>query len=679
MSVVINTSKHTGYRERTMENAMSVPVTIALAVNFDTAGEKLTRRCVEESGQKYIPVQLDAASITEWSAAHQAARTIIEGLKPFDDWTKISVNVAGNGMYSFPKEVSQENLDVFMTRVLLLVNTFSDVEINRVRSGGQTGIDEAGVKAADTLGLVAAVHGPQDFKFRIRMENRWLDIADRSKFEMRFSDEPRRRRHLEPLKLLSEQLLLFPREQRMMLLQGEPVQLASGALVEIAENDRGQDRLWYGDELFDVNLLVNDKAPEVKHDIYYRYQVEYSEYMSDCVKSREVFASDVDKAARVVESEQTTDLVFGSYPPDVMSVHADAVIVDGMLFNIDPEEVLSVSDMNAYCHYLLQSRTPDAINIWYSTGENADLSNFVVRPFDYRLTENDYIRFQSVEQGFQYMKTMPAYSACPDDVRSQLQQAILATTDGAKLRELGRSVPGLDSQLWTRNNEKIMYEMIWSSFDMNPAARERLIGTGDVNILHHQDRSVWRYAFPRLLKRARHDFLRRKLIRDNYNSMRLDVGKSSIGFYEGQIEPHKDVVFVFGSNYQGRHGAGAAKVAREKFGAEYGQAVGLQGNSYAIPTKDLTVKENNGFRSVSKEEIIDNIRAMYRSAEANFTKTYMVAYTNPPYKHTLNGYSGKEMIEMFIKAGPIPFNVQFSSVWKEEMSRQLKVGMNMKK
>ena len=45
-----------------------------------------------------------------------------------------------------------------------------------------------------------------------------------------------------------------------------------------------------------------------------------------------------------------------------------------------------------------------------------------------------------------------------------------------------------------------------------------------------------------------------------------------------------DEVFVFGSNLAGRHGGGAAYVAWRKFGAVMGQGVGLQGQSYAIPT-----------------------------------------------------------------------------------------------
>lgn len=43
-------------------------------------------------------------------------------------------------------------------------------------------------------------------------------------------------------------------------------------------------------------------------------------------------------------------------------------------------------------------------------------------------------------------------------------------------------------------------------------------------------------------------------------------------------------IFVFGSNLGGMHGGGAAYVALRKFGAIMGQGVGLQGQSYAIPT-----------------------------------------------------------------------------------------------
>lgn len=49
--------------------------------------------------------------------------------------------------------------------------------------------------------------------------------------------------------------------------------------------------------------------------------------------------------------------------------------------------------------------------------------------------------------------------------------------------------------------------------------------------------------------------------------------------------PLPSAIFVFGSNAAGRHGKGAALTALRLYGAKYGQGQGLQGRSYAIPTK----------------------------------------------------------------------------------------------
>lgn len=52
--------------------------------------------------------------------------------------------------------------------------------------------------------------------------------------------------------------------------------------------------------------------------------------------------------------------------------------------------------------------------------------------------------------------------------------------------------------------------------------------------------------------------------------------------YITQLAPNE--VFVFGSNLHGKHGGGADRLAYREFGAEWGQGVGLFGQSYAIPT-----------------------------------------------------------------------------------------------
>ena len=49
-------------------------------------------------------------------------------------------------------------------------------------------------------------------------------------------------------------------------------------------------------------------------------------------------------------------------------------------------------------------------------------------------------------------------------------------------------------------------------------------------------------------------------------------------------ELKENEIFVFGSNIEGMHGGGAARIAYEEFGAIWGKGVGLQGQSYGIPT-----------------------------------------------------------------------------------------------
>jgi hypothetical protein len=52
-------------------------------------------------------------------------------------------------------------------------------------------------------------------------------------------------------------------------------------------------------------------------------------------------------------------------------------------------------------------------------------------------------------------------------------------------------------------------------------------------------------------------------------------------------ELKENEIFVFGSNLQGNHIGGAARIAYDKFGAIMYQGIGLQGQSYAIPTLDF--------------------------------------------------------------------------------------------
>ena len=70
-----------------------------------------------------------------------------------------------------------------------------------------------------------------------------------------------------------------------------------------------------------------------------------------------------------------------------------------------------------------------------------------------------------------------------------------------------------------------------------------------------------------------------------------------------KLKPNE--IFVFGSNLAGIHGAGAAKLACEKFGAIFGKGEGLYGQAYAFPTKDYHI---NTLPTEDIEISVNNLR-----------------------------------------------------------------------
>lgn len=94
-------------------------------------------------------------------------------------------------------------------------------------------------------------------------------------------------------------------------------------------------------------------------------------------------------------------------------------------------------------------------------------------------------------------------------------------------------------------------------------------------------------------------------------------------------------IFVFGSNLQGSHGGGAALAAYRKFGAIWGQGVGLQGQSYGIPTMHGGV-----------EVIKPYVDEFIRFAEANPQMKFLVTRIGCG----IAGFSVAEMAPLFRSA-----------------------------
>ena len=132
---------------------------------------------------------------------------------------------------------------------------------------------------------------------------------------------------------------------------------------------------------------------------------------------------------------------------------------------------------------------------------------------------------------------------------------------------------------------------------------------------------------------------------------------------EGRITPNiitklKDnEIFIFGSNLSGRHGKGAAKTALG-WGAKWGQAKGLQGRTYGIPTKDASIR-----RTLTIEEIKPFVDEFIEFAKANEKMTFLVTEIGCG----LAGLKPKEVAPLFKEAVNV-FNIHLPSRFWHKVS-----------
>lgn len=137
------------YPPRTYFNAGQADITIAFASDFSTAGEALTRKA---AGAKYLPISLSADPVI-------AARAIYRELRARNATV---INIAGNGIYTLIGHGwTQESLNAHLHSILSLV--FRHWKIAKLVSGGQTGVDVAGLVVGAALGIAAVGTLPKGF------------------------------------------------------------------------------------------------------------------------------------------------------------------------------------------------------------------------------------------------------------------------------------------------------------------------------------------------------------------------------------------------------------------------------------------------------------------------------------------------------------------------------------
>jgi len=115
------------------------------------------------------------------------------------------------------------------------------------------------------------------------------------------------------------------------------------------------------------------------------------------------------------------------------------------------------------------------------------------------------------------------------------------------------------------------------------------------------------------------------------------------------VSLRENEIFVFGSNLEGQHAGGAARIARESFGAIMGQGVGLQGQSYAIPTMQGGV-----------ETIKPYVDDFIRYADCHPELTFLVTRIGCG----IAGFRDSEIAPLFASAYSLP-NIHLpESFWK---------------
>lgn len=154
---------------------------------------------------------------------------------------------------------------------------------------------------------------------------------------------------------------------------------------------------------------------------------------------------------------------------------------------------------------IASERPSETINIYAGTGENADLSNFAVRPFTISGDKSESsIRiggnFQTVEGAFQAQKLV--FSSMSDDEKEVIRKQ-LETASGSQARSIGRKIKDLNTVSWDKASSDVMRDLLLESFSQNPEALNRLLSTGDVTLTHTQDKGKWGTEFPRILMEVR--------------------------------------------------------------------------------------------------------------------------------------------------------------------------------
>ncbi|MBP5569928.1 MAG: hypothetical protein J6X46_02735 [Prevotella sp.] len=159
---------------------------------------------------------------------------------------------------------------------------------------------------------------------------------------------------------------------------------------------------------------------------------------------------------------------------------------------------------------------------------------------------------------------------------------------GFKSKEIAERMgmtPSAISQKYKRLKEQVIVPYFRKNFDMDldmPEVMDERLHLGERGLekmaIRRRESTISASPMPGSMA----DMAEPMVFEDMSITTSEEMGKRTTPEFITELQPNE--IFVFGSNLKGMHGGGAAYIAYRKFGAVMGQGVGLQGQSYAIPT-----------------------------------------------------------------------------------------------
>jgi predicted NAD-dependent protein-ADP-ribosyltransferase YbiA (DUF1768 family) len=276
------------------------------------------------------------------------------------------------------------------------------------------------------------------------------------------------------------------------------------------------------------------------------------------------------------------------------------------------------------------------INIYAGTGENAEFSNFAIRPFKTNVElENGSkeFSFKSVEQAFHFHKAVVANNP-------QVGKKILETTNGATLRNLTNryNLPMTPKQVndWDLAAKSVMLNLMYDSYLENPDAAQRLVNTGNAKITHNQDNTRWKKDFPEVV-----ETVRGMLVDDGYSaktteSNRTNPNKMTQAFTKYGVElPMEEVfekMYPYSKSLFKSVKAKIGEIAKSPLSAEENRDI----NDHLI---QFLTSDYQFYSVGNRKEFVRKVVADFKKLKANnqqlFAENAMLRTISTPYDKTL--------------------------------------------